>query len=107
MSPPDTGEQRRDTGVQAVLAASSGVNRSYRFYAERAIAAFVWENDPFTADDVHREIPEGVEPHSPNVLPAVIRSAAQRGVIVQVGWSKSNRPSRHASMQRIWKGVQQ
>lgn len=105
MSLSESGEHRRDAGTEAVLAAAAAAHREYREYAEHAIALFAWEGDPFTADDVHDEIPDGVEPHSPNVLPAVIRTAARQGLITHIGWRKSARPSRHASVQRIWKGV--
>lgn len=106
MSTTDTGEQRRDQGAASVLAASTAAHRRlYREHAERAIAAFIWENYSFTADDVHNEIPDDIRPHSPNVLPGVILAAVKRGAIRHVGWRKSTRPSRHAATLRVWKGA--
>lgn len=99
------GQTLRDDGAERALAADTAAHRLYREYAERAIAAFIWENHHFTADDIHMEIPEGVTPHSPNVLPAIILTAARRGDITHVGWRKSTRPSRHAAVLRVWKGV--
>lgn len=101
-----TGEQQRDIGAQKTLAAATAAHRiEYRQHAERAIAAFRWENCDFTADDVHAEIPDEIQPHGPNVLPAVILTAARRGLIKHVGWARSTRPSRHAAAVRVWKGT--
>lgn len=106
MSAPDTGVGRRDVGAARTQAAATAAHRiTYRDHAEAAIAAFIRENYAFTADDIHDEIPDGIEPHSPNLLPAVILTAARQHLIRQVGWRRSTRPSRHASMLRVWKGT--
>lgn len=101
-----TGEQLALEGVQTVLAAESAIHRgSFRDYAERALAELIRERVEFTAEDVRARIPAGVEAHHPNVLPAVIRLAASRGLIEAVGWRQATRPTRHASVNRVWRGT--
>lgn len=99
------GEQLRIDGIEANLAAAAALNRPYREHAELILADFARRQAEFTADDVRRLIPDGVEPHSHNVLPSLIRVWAARGAIQAVGWVRSTRPSRHASVNRMWRGV--
>lgn len=100
----NTGEQLQFDGVQANLAAATAGHRTFREHAETALAAFARSGVSFTADDIRGAIPPGVEPHSHNVLPSLIRTWAHRGVIQPVGWVRSNRASRHASVNRVWRG---
>lgn len=100
-----TGEQLRMDGLAANLAAQTAPHRDYREHAERVLAEFVRERREFTADDVHRQLPDDIKPQStksPNVIPSLIGSYSAQKVIVPVGWANSTRPSRHASRNRIW-----
>jgi hypothetical protein len=99
-----TGRQLREDGVAANLAAATAVHRSFREHAEQVLARYIRHGALFTADDIRQEIPDGVEPHSANVLPSLIGVYAARGVITPVGWAVSTRRSRHASHNRLWRG---
>jgi hypothetical protein len=98
------GEQLRLDGVHANLAAATAINRTYRDHAEEVITRYIRQGALFTADDIHRLIPEGIEPHSPNVLPSLLAYYSRRKLIRPVGWAASGRASRHASHNRIWRG---
>lgn len=101
----NTGEQLQLNGVQANLAAATAGHRTFREHAETALAAFARSGVSFTADDIRDAIPPGIEPHSHNVLPSLIRTWAHRDAIRPVGWVRSNRASRHASVNRVWCGT--
>lgn len=101
-----TGEQLALEGVETVLAAETAIHRSFRAHAERALAELIRERVEFTAEDVRARIPEGVEAHHPNVLPALIRLAASRGLIEAVGWRQATRPTRHANVNRVWRATE-
>ena len=92
----------RHAGQEANLAAAAAVHRNYRAAAEAALAALVCEGRPFTAEDVRKAVPDGVEPHSPNVLPSVLGTWAARRLIVPCGEYRSRRRSRRASRNRVW-----
>lgn len=102
---PTIGEQLRHTGIEANLAAALAPQRSFREHAELILGRLCRQGRQFTVDDVRQRIPDGIEPHSPNVLPSLIRLWSSRGAIEPVGWVRSNRASRHASVNRIWRGT--
>lgn len=97
-----TGEQLRIEGIQANLAAATSPTRDFAWHAARVMARFMREHREFSAEDIRREIPAGVEPHHPNVLGSVIGAARSRGEIVPVGRCLTTRPSRHASRNTVW-----
>ncbi len=101
-----TGEQLRIDGVDANLAAATAGHRAtYRDHVEATLARYAREGTEFSAEDVRKTIPPGIEPHSHNVLPSLIRLWATRGAIEAVGWVRSTRPTRHASVNRLWRGT--
>lgn len=100
------GEQLALDGIEANLAAATAPHRvTYRDHVEAIIAEFSRQRREFSAEDVRELIPEGVEPHSHNVLPSLIRVWAQRGAIEHAGWVAATRPSRHGSVNRVWRGT--
>lgn len=100
---PESGEQLQLLGTESVLAAEVAVHRStFLEHAEVALAELIRERCEFTADALRERVPPEVQPHHPNVLPAIIQAAARRGEIVPVRWEPSTRPSRHASVNRVW-----
>ncbi len=102
-----TGEQLQLNGAEANLAAATAPHRvDYRDHVETILADYVRRRCEFSAEDVRRALPEGVEPpHSHNVLPSIIRAWAHRGLIQPVGWVRCTRPARHANVNRVWKGT--
>lgn len=101
-----TGEQLRFDGVAANLAAAAAPHRSsYRDHVEAILAEFSRQGAKFTAEDVRKRVPTGVEPHSCNVLPSLIRLWSTRGAIEPVGWIAATRPQRHGSVNRVWRGT--
>lgn len=100
------GEQLKLTGVGAVLAAATAPHRaSYKDAALAAIEELCASGRTWTLDDVHALIPAEVQPHSPNVLPALIASLSRNGRIVPDGWASSARPSRRAGYSRRWRAA--
>ena len=101
-----TGEQLQLDGAAANLAAATAPHRAdYREHVETILAGYVRERREFSAEDVRRALPDGVEPHSHNVLPSIIRAWAHRGLIEPIGWVRCTRPARHANVNRVWKGT--
>ena len=94
----------RHTGQEANLAAATAVHRRYREVAERVLAELVAEGHPFTVDDVRQRIPDGIQPHHPNVLPSLLGIWAERRLIVPCGEYRSRRRPRRASRNRVWTG---
>lgn len=99
-----TGTQLRIVGEDATLAAATAINRDFREHAEDILDDLIEAGRPFTAEDIRRKIPDGVEPHSPNVLPAVIGRASRAGRIKTIGWCGTTRNTRHGSVNRLWVG---
>lgn len=97
------GEQLKLDGFAQVLAAEVAVNRGdYTAIIHSELERLIAEGRPFTSEDLTRAVPEGVEPHSPNVIGAIVGSAAKRGVIVPLGYTSSRRPSRRAGRLMVW-----
>ncbi len=72
-------------------------------WLSRARIGILWlcEADAsFGADDLRRIVGD---PPVANVMGAVFRSAAKDGLIVQDGVDLARRPSRHASITRLWR----
>lgn len=104
-----TGAALRDQGIADVLAADTSPIRGYGDLCTEAIHYLANIGEPFDAEHVRTLVkvthPDAPEPHSPNVLPGRMQAAAKRGVIRAVGYTQARRPSRHASVMRIWQGV--
>lgn len=98
-------ERRRDRGTAAVIAAANTVHRSAKSYLIEAIQRRAESGLPFTSDDLQADLPADVEPHSPNLLPALINGASRRGLIRMHGLAHSTRPSRHAGRVCVWIGA--
>lgn len=99
------GATLRDKGIADVLAADTAVHRSYAQHAREVIDQFIAEGRTFTADDVRAEIPDGIDCHHPNVLPAVFGDLSRKERIVRVGDYFSTRRSRHRGRASVWRGV--
>ncbi|MCA1185788.1 MULTISPECIES: hypothetical protein [unclassified Saccharopolyspora] len=99
-----TGEQLQLAGVESNLAAATAPHRDFLWHAERALAELIHEGTEFTAEDVRRRIPEGVEPHDPNVLPSLMSRAAKAKRMTHVGTRPAERKSRHAGRIGRWIG---
>ena len=97
-----TGQQLREQGQQLVVDNSP---EDYKNAAREAIAQLIESGKPFTADDVHRLIPDELQPHHPNVLPAMLGGAASAGRIVGDSYRKSGRRTRHASHNKLWRAA--
>ncbi|GGM85031.1 hypothetical protein GCM10012275_64750 [Longimycelium tulufanense] len=100
-----TGKQLRDRGFAEVTAADRAVHRNVGERIKAAIDQLLAEGGEWTAEDVRARLPEGVEPHSPNLLGAIIGNYASRGLIRRVDLRTSRRPSRHAAEIKVWAGT--
>lgn len=98
-----SGNTLQSEGTRRVLATEDEHGPDYREAALAAIDVLIERGAPFTADDVHPLIPEGLEPHHHNVLPALMRSVSRTGRIEPDGWASSTRPQRHAGYSRRWR----
>jgi len=97
-----TGPTLRDQGQDAVLAADTAVHRGFAEHVHDAVDQLIAAGQVFDAEDIRALVPEGVEPHSPNLLPAILGSLAARDRIRAVGHRRCTRPSRRAGWMRIW-----
>lgn len=99
-------ERRRDQGTADVIAAAESVHRrSAKAYLIEAIQDRAESGIPFTADDIQADLPDDIEPHSNNLLPALMQGASKRGLIRMHGLAHSSRPSRHAGRVCVWVGA--
>lgn len=96
------GSSLRDEGVENTLAADVTPHRDHADTIRLTVARVALLESTFTSDDIHAALPEDCRPHSPNVLPAVIRDMAKKGLIRPVSYTQSSRPSRHAAVIRVW-----
>ncbi|QLF83885.1 hypothetical protein SEA_MOOSEHEAD_44 [Gordonia phage Moosehead] len=97
-----TGRALRDAGTSAVVAADTAVHRGYADHVRDALDELIAAGVSFNADDVRALIPNGVEPHSPNLLPAIIGGYAAAGRIRAVGLVRPARASRRHSRNLVW-----
>lgn len=102
------GDDLRDAGIEAVLAADVALNRNYAELVDQAIDAFVEAGMTFSADDIRdwieRHHPEA-EAHSHNVLPGAFGRASRAGRIEPVGFTKPTRASRHGNRNLVWRAA--
>ncbi|WP_275792663.1 hypothetical protein [Prescottella equi] len=84
------------------LAAEVAIHRTYLEHAQAALDQCIRGAVPFSADTVRALIPDGVEPHHPNALPALFRAASAARRIVAIGYTTPKRASRHGNPNRIW-----
>ncbi|KNX38067.1 hypothetical protein [Luteipulveratus halotolerans] len=103
-----TGQELRDEGTAAVIAADVAPHRGYGDHVRAALDALANGGMTFTAEDV-RELadklaPADVEPHSPNLIPAVMGGWASAGRIHAVRMTKTTRASRRYSRNLVWLG---
>ncbi|KAA0916430.1 hypothetical protein [Dietzia sp. ANT_WB102] len=96
------GQHLRDEGTARVIENSPA---DYRAAAIAAVDLLIATRRAFTADEVHDLIPNDLTPHSPNVVPAIIGSRARTGQIVSMGRARTNRASRHASKNQVWRAA--
>ena len=93
------GDELRDQGVRKVYEAEDD---GWKVRAEAAIYVLAKRGQSFTAEDVRAVVGD---PTRPNAMGALFRLASAHGIIERVGFSKPVRPSRHASMMAVWRGV--
>lgn len=94
------GKSLRDAGVSSV---TSHTPQWWRDSCDRAIARLAASGVEFTADEVRAVV--GDPPNHPNAMGARFLSAAKSRLIERVGYKKPTRPSRHANVVAIWRGV--
>ncbi len=96
-----TGAELRDKGLeQAGSGGPVAMLAIWVWKAENAILDLCEAESDFTSEDVRRAV--GDPPHH-NVIGAVFRSMARKGIIVPAGVGIASRPSRHASLIRTWR----
>lgn len=99
----DEGRRRRDEGAKQAVHGSPAVARRA---GEEAIRRCAAEMDTFSADDVHALLEAEGGPTIPSAaVGGLFLAAAHRGEIKAVGWTTSERASRHGGPQRLWTGV--
>lgn len=97
------GRRRRDEGAQQAVHGSPAVAR---LAGEEGIRRLARERDTFSADDLHALLEAEGGPTIPSkACGGLFLAAAHRGEIKAVGWTTSERPSRHGGPQRLWTGV--
>lgn len=97
-----TGLDLRHEGQAAVVAADVAPHRGYGEYVRDALDLFIGWREEFDADDIRVRagllaLNDGradIEPHSPNLLPAILGGYVASGRIVRIGEYHSCRKSR-------------
>ncbi|WP_064078351.1 hypothetical protein [Prescottella equi] len=85
------------------LAAEASIHHAWLEHADKALQELIELGVPFSADQLHAFIPEGVEPHHPNAIGPFFRAAANAGRIEHTGhYRRSTRGSRHGNLNRIY-----
>lgn len=93
------GERRRDLGHVKVVDHEAAKRWALAF--DRALGAMlVRGRRRVTAEDVIQVV--GLPPHSPNAIGAVMRAAAIRHNLRNVGTVKAARVARHAGRVTVW-----
>lgn len=100
------GQELRDEGTAAVIAADKAIHRDISDLIRSAILDLADAGQEFTADDVRDRLPDDAIPHSHNLIPAHFGAQAHAGRIEAVGICRTTRTSRRASRNLIWKGAQ-
>jgi len=83
--------------------ADDAADQAWREAFDRAIGVLAARGEPFTATDVRDIV--GDPPSHPNAAGARFNSAARHGVIEQIGYVKSTRPSLHSHPVCLWRGA--
>lgn len=81
--------------------ANDGTNAWWKSCADAAIDYLAALDYPFSADHVAALVPE---PDHPCRWGARFHAAVRAGVVVPIGYTLSNRPSRHRGVQRLYVG---
>lgn len=107
----ETGRQLRADGEAAVIAADQAPYRDAAKHIDAAIVELAGTGRPFTAEDVRARvggiaIVQARMSEAPNLLPALMSAASNRGLIRHIGWAESTRPSARSRAIRLWEGVQ-
>lgn len=105
MTAPTVGARLRDQGWTDVHAADTAAHRGHAATIRNTVLTLAKSGRPFTAETVRAHLPDDCQPHSPNLLPAVIGSLASAHLIRRTGWTTATRPSRRASVLRVWEGT--
>ncbi len=93
----------RDRKAGAALA-DEAAGASWRSTADAAIAQMADRGVPFTVDDLV-DITGLPEARNPRAMGPRFSAAAHAGLIVQVGYTTSRRPSAHSAVVRVWRGA--
>ena len=88
----------QDEGMQRALSFA----RPWVEVADEALLDLARSGRHFCADDLLAEV--GPAP-SPGATGAVFKRAARAGIIEPIGFTTSQRLSRHGGVQRLWRGL--
>lgn len=94
------GREERDDGIALVL---SHTPDYFKDSVRRAVGMLAASGREFTAEDV-REI-TGDPPNHYNAMGANIFACVKAGMIRKVGYTQAKRPSTHASLLQVYRGV--
>lgn len=88
------------------LAAETAIHHTWLDHANEALVLLASKGAPFSADQLHAFIPEGIEPHHPNAVGAFFKAAQNAGRIKHTGqYVMASRGPRHGNRNALWIGV--
>lgn len=91
------------TTITSAYYANSSIFRDWTRLADVAMRQLIRTGKPFTADDFNRLMePVDAEPTSRNAVGATFSAYCARGLIKQVGYTKSTSPKRNGGVIRVW-----
>jgi len=96
-----TGAELRDAGLDQATSGSSAVLQVlWGEHAAYAILQLALADSSFSAEDLRKA---AGEPPTVNAIGAAFRTAYRKGWIRPDGYTLASRPSRHASILRLWR----
>ena len=91
--------------AQDAYMAEATILSEWQPHADRIIKQLAATGQPFTSDDVRRQLPHGITPHTPNAYGGLFQAWKRLGLIHPIGYALSTHPARHGGVIRQWVGT--
>lgn len=101
------GQSLRDAGIQAAVDHAEDVHPNWADRAYQALVTFIAsrkKDEVFMAEDI-RAVAKVAEPPSQRAWGAIIRKAAQKGLIERCGTGAVKNATAHRALASVWRAV--
>lgn len=101
--PPPTGRDLADKGIKRAVSHAEQIQERWRVTALEFLYFYIQRNDRFQVEDV-RKAAKGIIPEPPSLRAwgGIIRSAAARGWVRQVGIEPVQNATAHCANAAVW-----